>query len=91
MEMPRPQETTVMTRVFAGKAEAASQDAGDFLNHVAPDGWREVSRYYAPGSWSGGAFLVALLLCLLLVGILVFIYMVLVKPDGKLVVTYQRA
>lgn len=36
------------------------------------------------------AFTVALLLCLLLIGILVFIYMLVVKPDGTLTVTYSR-
>jgi hypothetical protein len=33
--------------------------------------------------------LLALLLCVLLVGIVVFIYMLIVKPDGTLTVTYE--
>ena len=38
-----------------------------------------------------GAFLVALLLCIFLIGILIFIYMLIVKPDnGTLTVSYQK-
>ena len=35
------------------------------------------------------AFLGALLLCFLLIGIVIFLYMLLVKPAGTLTVTYQ--
>ena len=34
-----------------------------------------------------GAFILALTLCIVLIGILVFIYLLIVKPDGQLVVT----
>lgn len=37
-----------------------------------------------------GSFLLALLLAVVLIGILVFIYMLLVKPEGTLSVTYER-
>lgn len=56
----------------------------------AAAGYVPVSQSWAPGSWGCGAFLVALLLAFVLVGILVFIYMLLVKPAGTLTVTYQR-
>ena len=41
------------------------------------------SQSWAAGSYGCGAFLLALLLCVLLIGILVFIYMLLVKPMGR--------
>jgi len=55
-------------------------------------------EHYAPGqpNWVAdqydcGAFLVALILCILLIGFLIFIYMLIVKPDsGILTVQYQR-
>lgn len=53
-------------------------------------GYRPASETWQPGSWGVGAFIVALLLCFILIGILVFIYMIIVKPAGKLVVTYER-
>jgi hypothetical protein len=34
--------------------------------------------------------LLALLLCILLVGIFIFLYMLVVKPEGTLTVTYSR-
>jgi hypothetical protein len=37
-----------------------------------------------------GAFLVALLLPIVLVGLLTIIYMLLVKPEGTLTVTYEH-
>lgn len=35
------------------------------------------------------AFLVALILCVVLIGILIFVYLIIVKPDGTLVVMYE--
>ena len=56
---------------------------------MAQAGWFPTSQTYAPGTWSSTAFIVALLLCILLVGILILIYLIVVKPDGTLVVTYE--
>jgi hypothetical protein len=33
---------------------------------------------------------VALLLCIFLIGILIFLYLIVVKPEGTLMVTYSR-
>lgn len=52
-------------------------------------GYFPISQSYEPGSWGVGAFIVALLLCFILVGLLVFIYMIVVKPEGTLTVTYE--
>jgi hypothetical protein len=49
------------------------------------------SQSWAPGQWSGGQFFGALLLCLILIGLLVFLYMLIVKPPGTLTVIYQRS
>jgi len=56
---------------------------------LAVRGYYPTSQSWAAGQYGCGAFLLALLLCVLLVGILVFIYMILVKPDGTLTVTYE--
>ena len=50
--------------------------------------YQVTAQSWAQGQWGCGAFLVAVLLFLILIGILVFIYMLLVKPDGTLTVTY---
>jgi hypothetical protein len=70
---------------LADATAAFNRDAGP----MAQAGWQPTSQVYAPGQWSGGQFLVDLLLCLVLVGILIFIYMIVVKPAGSLVVTYE--
>ena len=57
---------------------------------MAAKGYFPVSQSWAPGQWGAGAFITALLLCLIVIGILVFIYMLVVKPDGTLTVTYER-
>ena len=56
---------------------------------MAKQGYFPVSQDYSPGAYGCGAFLIALLLCLVLVGILVFIYMLFVKPPGTLTVVYE--
>lgn len=52
-------------------------------------GYYPISQNYTPGSYGGADFLVAALLVIILIGILVFIYMLIVKPDGTLSVTYE--
>jgi hypothetical protein len=56
---------------------------------MANQGFYPTSQTWVPGSYGCGAFLLALLLCVILIGILVFIYMLIVKPAGTLTVTYE--
>jgi hypothetical protein len=53
-------------------------------------GYVPTSQSWAPGQWGCGTFLVAALLIVILVGIIVFIYMLIVKPDGTLTVVFTR-
>lgn len=55
----------------------------------AKKGYYPTSENYTPGKYGVGAFILALLLCFILIGILVFIYMLIVKPAGTLTVTYE--
>jgi hypothetical protein len=57
---------------------------------LEPYGYIPVSQQYVQGQWSSGAFLAALVLCLVLIGFLIFVYMLIVKPEGTLTVTYER-
>ena len=57
--------------------------------NMAAAGYFPTSQSWAPGTYGCGAFLMALLLCVILIGILVFVYMLIVKPDGTLSVTYE--
>ena len=55
----------------------------------AKKGYYPASQNYTPGKYGTAAFILALFLCLALIGILIFIYMVIVKPAGVLTVTYE--
>jgi hypothetical protein len=57
---------------------------------LAQAGYEPTTQSWAQGQWGLGAFIVAIALFIVLIGILVFIYMLLVKPDGTLTVTYAR-
>ena len=57
---------------------------------MARQGWFPTAQAYQPGLWRCGYFLIALPCCASCSsGILIFIYMLIVKPDGVLVVTYE--
>lgn len=56
---------------------------------MARMGYFPTTQNYAQGSYGCGAFLLALLLCFVIVGVLIFIYMLIVKPDGTLSVTFE--
>jgi len=53
------------------------------------EGYYPTSESYIEGKYGTGAFIIALLLCFLVIGILIFIYMLIIKPEGALVVTYE--
>jgi len=82
---------SIIVRTYKGKqqSDAVAWFEADAVN-LAVDGYSPTTQSWAQGQWGCGAFLVALVLCFVLVGILVFIYMLLVKPVGTLTVTYER-
>jgi hypothetical protein len=82
---PRTLIRTYRGRQQHDAVEAFRRDA----EQLAAVGYAPTSQSWAPGQWGWGAFLVAVLLFLVLIGILVFIYMLVVKPDGTLTLTYQ--
>ena len=87
-----PGNPLTFVRTYRGSRQAnAIQVFNAEAETFAKEGYTPTAQSWAPGQWSGGDFLGALLLCLLLVGILIFIYMIIVKPAGTLTVTYARA
>lgn len=61
------------------------EDAAEMASH----GYFPTSQSWAPGSYGCGAFLLALILFVFVIGILIFIYLLMVKPEGTLSVTYE--
>lgn len=78
-----------VVKTYRGSQEQATAAFQKDAAQMAKQGYAPTSQVWAPGSWGCGGFLVALLLCVILIGILVFIYMLVVKPAGTLTVTYS--
>jgi hypothetical protein len=85
MAEPKP----VIVRTYKGSEGSAAAAFQRDAQSLAAQGYYPVSQNWAQGSWGCGAFIVALILCVVLIGILIFIYMLIVKPAGTLTVTYE--
>ena len=79
----------VVVKVYQGSSIQANQKFKSDLDEMAKNNYFPVNQSWEPGTYSTGAFIIALLLCLVLIGILIFIYMLIVKPAGQLHVTYE--
>lgn len=92
MPVPSGPPPQILVRVYRAHQQSDAvavfqTDAASLSDH----GYRPVSQSWAQGQWGCGAWFLALLLCLVLIGGLVFLYMLIVKPDGTLTVTYELA
>lgn len=79
----------VIVKTYSGNENEAMAQFRLDAEYLAKKDYYPTSQTYAPGSYGCAAFIGALLLCLLIIGILIFIYMLIVKPAGKLSVTYE--
>lgn len=79
----------VVVKTYKGSQASATEQFQKDAAQMATQGYFPTSQSWAPGAYGCGSFLVALLLCFVIVGFLIFIYMLLVKPDGTLSVTYE--
>ena len=70
--------------------EDAAARADRYHTSLINAGYRLSTESWKPGAWSGGDFFMALLACLVLVGILIFIYMAIIKPQGILTRVYLK-
>ena len=86
--MTTTQPQTIVRTYKAKSQQAAAAVFQADAATLAEQGYFPTSQSWAQGSWGCGAFLLALVLFLVLIGLLVFIYMLLVKPAGTLTVTY---
>jgi len=83
----KPESTKVKT--YKGKKDRAAKAFEEDAKLMAKDGYFPASQSFEQGSWGFVAFIVALLLCLLLIGVIALVYMLLVRPAGTLTVTYE--
>lgn len=92
-ENPEPakpiEKSKTIIKTYTGKKEVAASLFEADAKKMAQEGYYPVSQSFEPGTWGCGAFLIAVLACFILVGILALIYMLIVKPAGTLTVTYE--
>jgi hypothetical protein len=89
---PAPQgvdRPTILARLYPGYHETAVEAAQADAAHLAASGYFPVAQSYASGRWSNRWVLLALVLCLIAIGIPLLLYMLLVSPPGSLAVTYE--
>jgi|GEM_PF-2034159 len=84
-----PKPAKIITKTYTGRQERATWLFQADVEKMAKQGYYPTSQTWVAGSHGCGAFLLALILCVILIGILVFIYMLIVKPEGTLSVTYE--
>ena len=82
-------EETVKLRIRAHSEGEARMLASDDLGRAATAGYRQEGELWIPGRWSGGDFLLAALAALIVVGILVILAMLMIKPKGALILTLR--
>lgn len=84
----KPLQKTVV-KTYHGDHDGAQRAYRKDAPKMAEQGYFPITQSWAEGSHGCGSFLFALVLCVVLVGILIFFYMLIVKPPGTLTVTYE--
>jgi hypothetical protein len=78
----------IIVKTYTGSQAEATMSFQADAAQMAIQGYFPVFQSWAPGQWRSAAFIAALLLCFLIVGIPALIYMLIVTPNGALTVTY---
>jgi hypothetical protein len=78
----------IIVQTYTGSQAEATMSFQADAARMAVQGYFPVFQSWAPGRWRSGAFIAAVLLSFLIVGIPALIYMLIVTPDGALTVTY---
>jgi len=87
-----PGVPATIVRRYEGSQRIATAQFQDEAPKFSALGYQPISQQWVPGSWGGGAILLAVLLFIFVIGILILLYLLMVKPDkGVLTVTFQRA
>ena len=79
----------VIIRRYAGTESESHAAFQKNAVGMAAHSYFPTSQSWAPGQWGVGSFIIAFLLCFILIGFIVFVYMLIVKPSGTLTVTYE--
>jgi len=78
-----------ISKVYRGSPSDANHEFQADLSAMEEFGYFPISQTWSQGSWSHFNFFIALLLCFIAIGFFIFLYMLVVKPDGYLTVLYR--
>jgi hypothetical protein len=80
----------IIVRTYGGETQAQAADAfARDAQELAGQGYFPVAQSWAEEQWGCAMILLAFLLCFVVVGIPLLIFMLLAKPGGSLAVTYR--
>jgi len=82
-------EHNILVRTYQGTEYKALTSFEIDAKRLKIKGYSAISQNYQQGQWGAGAFIIALLLCFIIIGIVALIYMIIVKPAGTLTVRYK--
>ena len=87
-----PNSPDSLVRTYRGSNNHAMTQFRAEAQELAKDGYSAGTPIWVADQYSCLSFLIALILCIFLIGVLIFLYLLVVKPDnGTLTVQYQRA
>ena len=81
----------LIVRTYTGKQSQAIINFEKESSILAEEGFEPSNQLWEDGRWGCLAFCIALLLCFIVIGLPILFYLIIVKPDGKLTVTYKRS
>ncbi len=79
----------IIVKSYRGDTAKANQLFMNDSVHMGAQGYTPIAQTYAEGTYSCLEFGLALLACFILIGFVIFVYMLIVKPPGTLTVTYK--
>jgi hypothetical protein len=88
-QQPPPATRPILVKSYKGSEQQATAAFQADATLMAAQGYVPTAQTWVPGSYGAGSFILALLLCFVLIGFLVFLAMLIVKPPGSLSVTYS--
>jgi hypothetical protein len=84
-----PDRPIILARVYPGYHEAAVELFQMDAELLTAHGYVPIGQSYAEGRWRTGLVVLAIVLCLVLIGLPLLAYMVAVRPPGSLAVSYE--
>jgi hypothetical protein len=79
-----------LVRTYRGRQQ--SEAIASYVNDaetLAQRGYEPAGQSWGDGQWDGGFFLIALVLSLFGIGLILLVYMAIIRPDGTFCVTYR--